>query len=96
MAQSASRGIAQVRVFVGGPGGGSPAPVVLDADAMADAEMQKIAASFGHEAGFVQKPTDPKKADVRFRFFVPRSEMDMCGHATLGTTWLLVRLCEII
>ena len=79
MAQSAQRGVAQVRVFVGGPGGGNPAPVVLDADAMGDAEMQTIAAEFGHEAGFVMKPTDPKKADLRYRFFVRRSEMDMCG-----------------
>ncbi len=91
MAQTADSGVAQVRVFVGGPGGGNPAPIVLDADAMADADMQKIAADFGHEAGFVLKPTDPKKADLRYRFFVPRAEMDMCGHATLGTTWLLAQ-----
>lgn len=90
-AQSAPRGIEQVRVFVGGPGGGNPAPIVLDADAMPDAEMQMIAARYGHEAGFVLKPTDPKKADVRYRFFVPRAEMDMCGQATLGTTWLLAK-----
>jgi PhzF family phenazine biosynthesis protein len=68
---------------------GSPAPVTLDADDLSTADMQALAERYGHEAGFVLRPTDPKSADVRYRFFVPRHEMDMCGHATLGTTWLL-------
>lgn len=83
--------VAHLRVFVSGAGGGNPTQVVVDADAMGVAEMQKMAASYGHEAGFVLKPSDPNKADVRYRFFLPRHEMDMCGHATLGTTWLLAR-----
>ena len=78
-----------VDVFTAGSGGGNPAPVVLDADQLSAADMQRIAGTYGHEAGFVLKPTDPKRADVRYRFFVPNHEMDMCGHATLGTTWLL-------
>jgi trans-2,3-dihydro-3-hydroxyanthranilate isomerase len=71
---------------------GSPAPVTLDADDLSTEDMQALAARYGHEAGFVLRPTDPKRADVRYRFFVPRHEMDMCGHATLGTTWLLNKL----
>lgn len=78
-----------VEVFAAVPGGGNPAPITLDADRLSSADMQRIAESYGHEAGFVLKPTDPKRADVRYRFFVPRHEMEMCGHATLGTTWLL-------
>jgi PhzF family phenazine biosynthesis protein len=80
-----------VDVFVAGPGGGNPAPVTLDADRLSADEMRGIAEAFGHEAGFVLKPTDPAKAQFRYRFFVPRHEMEMCGHATLGTTWLLAR-----
>jgi trans-2,3-dihydro-3-hydroxyanthranilate isomerase len=80
-----------VDVFAAGPGGGNPAPITLDADLLSTQEMQSIAETYGHEAGFVMKPTDPKRADVRYRFFVPRHEMEMCGHATLGTTWLLAR-----
>jgi PhzF family phenazine biosynthesis protein len=80
-----------VDVFAAGPGGGNPAPITLDADQLSPQQMQGIAESYGHEAGFVMKPTDPKRADIRYRFFVPLHEMDMCGHATLGTTWLLAR-----
>ena len=81
--------IEQVDVFCIGSKGGNPAPVVLDADRMSVEDMQRVAKDYGHEAGFVLTPTDAKKADLRYRFFVPLSEMDMCGHATLGTTWLL-------
>jgi trans-2,3-dihydro-3-hydroxyanthranilate isomerase len=80
-----------VDVFAAGPGGGNPAPITLDADRLSTQDMQRIAESYGHEAGFVMKPTDPKRADIRYRFFVPRHEMEMCGHSTLGTTWLLAR-----
>jgi trans-2,3-dihydro-3-hydroxyanthranilate isomerase len=74
---------------------GNPAPVTLDADDLSAADMQAVAERYGHEAGFVLKPTDPAKADVRYRFFVPRHEMEMCGHATLGTTWLLSKLGRV-
>lgn len=80
-----------VNVFTSGNNGGNPAPVTFDADDLSATDMQGIAAKFGHEAGFVLKPSDPKRADVRYRFFVPKHEMDMCGHATLGTTWLLAK-----
>jgi PhzF family phenazine biosynthesis protein len=80
-----------VNVFTAGTSGGNPAPVTLDADGLTVGEMQSIAARYGHEAGFVLKPSDPKAADVRYRFFVPKHEMDMCGHGTVGTTWLLAR-----
>jgi PhzF family phenazine biosynthesis protein len=53
--------------------------------------MRRVAESFGHEAGFVLPPSDPSRADIRYRFFVPRHEMDMCGHGTIGTTWLLAK-----
>ena len=78
-----------IDVFCVGEHGGNRAPIVLDADEMSAEEMQSIAAAYGHEAGFVLTPTDPRKADLRYRFFVPLHEMDMCGHGALGTTWLL-------
>lgn len=79
-----------VDVFTAGSSGGNPAPVTIDADGMSEGEMRALAERYGQEAGFVLRPTDPK-AHVRYRFFVPRHEMEMCGHATLGTTWLLAR-----
>jgi PhzF family phenazine biosynthesis protein len=79
-----------VTVFADGPGGGNPAPLVLNADAMSGEEMRAVAASYGHEAAFVLPP--PPGADLRLRFFVPNHEMEMCGHATVGAVWLLHHL----
>lgn len=80
-----------VRVFSDGPGGGNPAPVVLNADAMSSIAMKEIASRYGRESAFVCDPHDPTNT-FRLRFFVPEHEMEMCGHATLGAMWLLRRL----
>jgi trans-2,3-dihydro-3-hydroxyanthranilate isomerase len=79
-----------VKVFSAGPGGGNPAPIVLDASQLDAAQMQQIAAAYGHESAFVLPAQDPSN-DFRFRFFVPNHEMEMCGHATVGALWLLRR-----
>lgn len=79
-----------VRVFAlpGADSGGNPAPVWLGADDMSTAQMQEHTRASGHESVFVLKPS---RADHRFRmrYFVPRHEMEMCGHATIGALWLL-------
>jgi PhzF family phenazine biosynthesis protein len=79
-----------VTVFAAGPGGGNPAPVVLNAETMTGEEMRKVAEAYGHEAAFVLPP--PPGCDLRLRFFVPNHEMEMCGHATVGAVWLLHHL----
>ena len=83
--------VEQVNVFCVGTRGGNPAPVVLNADSLSSDQMREIAADCGQEAGFVLSPSDRQKADLQYRFFVPLAEMDMCGHGTLGTTWLLAK-----
>ncbi|CAM5378618.1 putative isomerase YddE [Mycolicibacterium aubagnense] len=80
-----------VSVFPAGPHGGNPAPIVVDAVGMSDAEMQQVARSFGHESGFVLPPPPGSDCDFEFRFWVPNHEMSMCGHATVGALWLLDR-----
>ena len=82
--------IRRVNVFAAGPGGGNPAPIGLNADAMTAEEMRAVASAHGHEAAFVLAP--PPGFDLRLRFFVPKHEMEMCGHATVGAVWLLHRL----
>lgn len=77
-----------VDVFVGGPGGGNPVPFIADASALTPQEMQAVARATGHESAFVLFPTNAA-ADWRLRFFVPNHEMEMCGHATVGTLWAL-------
>jgi PhzF family phenazine biosynthesis protein len=78
-----------VNVFAATPGGGNSTPIVLDASGYDEARMLEVTRSYGLESTFVFPPTNPAEADFRFRFFVPRQEMNMCGHATVGTLWLL-------
>jgi trans-2,3-dihydro-3-hydroxyanthranilate isomerase len=85
-----NRNVFVVNVFRDGPGGGNPAPVVLDASEMTAAAMRELAAHYGHESAFVLPGRDG--CDLSLRFFVPNHEMEMCGHATLGTVWLLKHL----
>jgi PhzF family phenazine biosynthesis protein len=86
------RDVQLVSVFAAGPQGGNPAPIVVDAAGMSDADMQQVARSFGHESGFVFPPPPGSDCDFEFRFWVPNHEMSMCGHATVGALWLLDRL----
>ena len=79
-----------VRVFVNGPGGGNPVPMVADAEGMTAGAMQSVARRHGHESAFVFRASGDR-ADWRLRFFVPQHEMEMCGHATVGTLWALRR-----
>lgn len=80
-----------VAVFAAAPGGGNPAPIVLDAQHLSDHDMQAVAVSTGRESGFVVAVPDHVEADVALRFWVPRHEMSMCGHATIAAVWLLAR-----
>jgi PhzF family phenazine biosynthesis protein len=69
--------------------GGNPAAVVLEADSLLDKEMQEIARKIGFsETAFIQKSD---KADYKVRFFTPDGEVDLCGHATIATFYLLAQ-----
>lgn len=68
--------------------GGNPVPLVLDAQGMTASDMQALAAHHGHESSFVV-PADGDDHLCQLRFFVPGHEMEMCGHATVGTLWAL-------
>jgi PhzF family phenazine biosynthesis protein len=82
-----------VNVFGNGPGGGNPAPIVIDARQLDGEAMRQVAARHGHESAFVLPGRGG--CDYQLRFFVPNHEMEMCGHATLGTVWLLHHLGEL-
>ncbi len=75
--------IKQVDAFSEEPFGGNPAGVVLNAEGLDDATMLRIAREMNlSETAFVT-PSDV--ADFRVRFFTPRREVELCGHATSGT-----------
>jgi len=81
---------AQVDVFGSGPCSGNPVAVVLDAEGMTDAEMQRFARWPNlAETTFVLPPTRPG-ADYRVRIFTPVLELPFAGHPTRGTchAWL--------
>lgn len=79
--------VLRLAAFAAEPGGGNPAGVVLDASALTDAEMQKIAADVGYaETAFVVDPgSDADGRSVRVRYFSPGAEVPFCGHATVAT-----------
>ena len=82
-----SRAYELVVVFSDGPGGGNPAPIVLDARDWSDTEMRQVARDSGHESAFVVDAAGTG-CDLALRFWVPNHEMSMCGHATVGAVWL--------
>ncbi|CCQ96943.1 Phenazine biosynthesis protein PhzF family [[Clostridium] ultunense Esp] len=79
--------IFQVDAFTSKPFGGNPAGVVLDAKGLSEKEMQNIAKEMNlSETAFII-PLDETK--FRVRFFTPISEVDLCGHATIGSFYTL-------
>jgi PhzF family phenazine biosynthesis protein len=80
-----------VSVFSTAPGGGNSVPIVTDAPDLTDAQMQAIAVEYGLEIGVVTEPKAGSNADIALRYWVPRHEMSMCGHATIGALWVLYR-----
>jgi PhzF family phenazine biosynthesis protein len=86
-------GVYVLSAFAKAGRGGNPAGVVPDADRLAEASMQEIAASVGFpETAFVQRSA---AADFKVRFFTPAAEVDLCGHATIAAFSLLFGLRRI-
>ena len=68
---------------------GNPAGVVLDADALSDAEMLAIARELNNaDTAFVLK-ADGADHDLRVRFFTPRTEAAFVGHASVAAHYVL-------
>jgi PhzF family phenazine biosynthesis protein len=80
----------QLDVFADAPQRGNPLAVVLEADGLSDADMQRIARWTNlSETTFLLSPTVPG-ADYRVRIWTPGGELPFAGHPTLGTAraWL--------
>ncbi len=85
--------IYQVDAFTDSLFGGNPAGIVLNAAGLSDDVMQKIAREMNlSETAFVSDNRQSGDGDFKVRFFTPLSEVDLCGHATIGTFWLLAEL----
>jgi predicted PhzF superfamily epimerase YddE/YHI9 len=81
--------IFQIDAFTGRVFGGNPAAVViLEKDWLADETLQAIAAENNlSETAFVLIGTQP----FPLRWFTPKIEVDLCGHATLASAYVLLR-----
>ena len=76
-----------VDAFTGELFAGNPAGVCILSAFLADSIMQKIAAENRHsETAFVVPRAD---GDFDLRWFAPKVEDDLCGHATLASAYVL-------
>ncbi len=74
-----------VDAFASRPFGGNQAAVMILEKWLDDAVLQKIAAeNMFPETAFVV-PTPDGKADYALRWFTPKMEVALCGHATLAS-----------
>jgi len=81
-----------VDAFTDRPFGGNTAGVVLLGEEAFPAEelMQSVAAELRYsETAFVRRLSE---GDYHLRYFTPRGEVELCGHATVATFALLHRL----
>ena len=73
--------------------GGNQAGVVLPDRELSDAVMTQIACEFKHsETAFVRINDDKS---VTLRYFTPAGEVELCGHATIGSFALLRKIGKI-
>ena len=84
--------IFQVDAFAGAIFQGNPAAVIPLDGWLSNAKMQSIAGenNLAETAFFV-----PRGDDYELRWFTPRAEVNLCGHATLATAFVLFNLFDI-
>lgn len=67
---------------------GNPAGVITNADGLTEFEMQKIARELNNsETAFIFS-SNCDEYDVHLRFFTPRKEVPICGHATIAAHYV--------
>ncbi|WP_433675939.1 PhzF family phenazine biosynthesis protein [Microbacterium gorillae] len=88
MSDASAPQILRYSAFAATPEGGNPAGVVLDARALSDADMLRIAAEVGYpETAFVGESTTDRRYAIRY--WSPSAEVPFCGHATVATAVVL-------
>lgn len=73
--------------------GGNKAGVVLNEPTLTNTQKMAIAKQLGYaETAFL---TESNCADYKLEYFTPKEEIDLCGHATIGTFAILMHLNKI-
>ena len=76
----------QVDAFTDSAFKGNPAGVFLSKNSITKEKMQQIAMEMNlSETAFVT----PRDEEFRIRYFTPKVEIDLCGHATLASAHIL-------
>ena len=85
--------IFQIDAFTSRRFGGNPAAVMPMKTFLADAILQAIAAenNLAETAFLVPMPED---GDYRLRWFTPKVEVPLCGHATLASAAVVMERLE--
>jgi PhzF family phenazine biosynthesis protein len=80
--------ISQVDAFTNRKFAGNPAAVCVLSESAEESWMQNVAAEMNHsETAFAYRLDHGTKYSLRW--FTPRKEVDLCGHATLATAHIL-------
>ncbi|MDT8717498.1 PhzF family isomerase [Clostridium sp. 19966] len=67
---------------------GNPAGVITNAEGLSEEEMQKIARELNNSETAFIFPSSCDEYDVHIRFFTPKSEVPVCGHATIAAHYV--------
>jgi predicted PhzF superfamily epimerase YddE/YHI9 len=80
-----------VDAFAAQPFAGNPAAVCPLAEWLDDKLLQEVAAenNLSETAYFV-----PRSDYYELRWFTPRCEVQLCGHATLASAWVMLQILE--
>jgi PhzF family phenazine biosynthesis protein len=81
----------QVDAFAERPFAGNPAAICLLDAPLSEQQMQEIAAENNlSETAFIDMRGDREGAVLPLRWFTPTVEVDLCGHATLASGFVLL------
>ncbi|MEI8059638.1 MAG: PhzF family phenazine biosynthesis protein [Ferruginibacter sp.] len=84
----------QVDAFTNKLFSGNPAAVIPLKHFFETSLMQKIALENNLSETVFIAPSTNKNADFDIRWFTPEIEIDLCGHATLASAWVLFKLLD--
>ena len=82
----------QVDAFTSKPFKGNPAAVIPLQEWLTDTLMQSIALENNLSETVFFIPSATKNADYNIRWFTPVTEVNLCGHATLATAYVLFNI----
>ena len=82
----------QIDAFTGKLFGGNPAAVIPLQKWLDDELMQKIALENNLSETVFIVPSASKAADYEIRWFTPEVEINLCGHATLASAYVLFNI----